>query len=131
MIRVLIDRNIEGKSLLLWGTLAAQGWLDKVSLKFVTFSDLNLPFDSNDRTVWRFAQKHGLVLFTDNRNMKGQDSLEQTIREENTETSLPVITIGSVRRLDEKAYREHCAERLIEIAIYLEDYIGTGRVFIP
>ena len=131
MIRVLIDRNLEGKSLLLWGTLAAQGWLDEIPLRFITFSDVNLPFNSDDRTVWRFAQTHDMVLFTDNRNMKGQDSLEQTIREENTPASLPVITLGSIRRLDEKAYREQCAERLIEIAIYIDDYLGTGRVFIP
>jgi hypothetical protein len=36
-----------------------------------------------------------MMLFTENRHEKGVDSLEQTIQEENTENSLPVITIGN------------------------------------
>ncbi len=39
-------------------------------------------------SVWRFTQEKGMILLTDNRNMEGQNSLEQTIREENTLTSL-------------------------------------------
>jgi hypothetical protein len=38
--------------------------------------------------------------------MKGDDSLEQVIREENTLQSLPVVTIGNKERLDEQSYRE-------------------------
>ncbi len=72
-----------------------------------------------------------MLLLTDNRSMKEQDSLEQTIREENTPTSLPVLTIGSVDRLDERVYRERCVERLLEIGLNLDDYLGTGRIFIP
>jgi hypothetical protein len=34
-----------------------------------------------------------MILLTGNRNLKDPDSLEQTIREENTPFSLPVITI--------------------------------------
>jgi hypothetical protein len=63
--------------------------------------------------------------------MKGPDSLEQTIREEHTSISLPVITIGSLDRLDEQAYRERCATRLVEIALDLEAYAGVTRLFIP
>jgi hypothetical protein len=63
--------------------------------------------------------------------MKDEDSLEQTIRQENTLTSLPVVTIGSVGRLSNREYREQCAARLVEIALYLENYKGVGRIFIP
>jgi hypothetical protein len=63
--------------------------------------------------------------------MVGPDSLEQTIREENTPTALPVLTIGRIERLDERAYREACSWRLLEIAIDLENYLGAGRIFIP
>ena len=45
------------------------------------------------------------------------DSLEQTIREESTMTSLPILTIANVRRIPEKTYRELCADRLIEILL--------------
>jgi len=70
-------------------------------------------------------------LLTDNRSMKGPDSLEQTIREEATSSTLPVITIGRLDRLDEHAYRKRCATRLVEIALDLETYAGVTRLFIP
>ncbi|WP_353838774.1 hypothetical protein [Moorena sp. SIO4E2] len=63
--------------------------------------------------------------------MKGEDSLEQTIREDNTPTSLPILTIGNPDRLDESSYRQKCATRLIEIVLDLENYLGVGRIFIP
>jgi hypothetical protein len=72
-----------------------------------------------------------MVLLTDNWSMKGQDSLERTIREEGAPTSLPVISIGRLDRLDEREYRERCAARLVEVILDLEYYRGVGRVFIP
>jgi predicted nuclease of predicted toxin-antitoxin system len=100
-------------------------------IQLITFTDIGLSFESSDREVWRFAQVNQMIILTDNRNMKGEDSLEQTIREENTFTSLPVLTIGNVNRLDEKIYREQCVERLLEIGSNVEKYLGTGRIFIP
>jgi len=72
-----------------------------------------------------------MVLLTANRRKKGVDSLEQVIREENTPTSLPVITVAQVDRLDERAYREQCSSRLVEIMLEIENYVGVGRIFIP
>jgi hypothetical protein len=63
--------------------------------------------------------------------MKGDDSLEQVIREENTLQSLPVVTISNKERLDEHSYRERCASRLVEILFDIENYMGVGRVYIP
>jgi hypothetical protein len=63
--------------------------------------------------------------------MTGPDSLEQVIREENLADSLPVLTIASVTRLHEPLYRERCCLRLVEIALDLEGYRGTGRLFLP
>jgi hypothetical protein len=131
VIAILVDRNIEGPSVILWGTLAAGGWLELLPVTMARFADVGLPFDSSDRTVWRFAQEHGMLLLTDNRNRRGADSLEQTIREENSITSLPVLTIGNVARIVEQTYREQCAIRLAEIALDLANYLGTGRLFIP
>ncbi len=131
MITILIDHNIEGQAAMLRGALMEAGWLELFPLQMKTFADMGLPVDSNDRQAWRFAQANRMILLTDNRNMKGKDSLEQTIREENTITSLPVLTIGNVRRMPEKAYRERCSDRLIEILMDLEIFLGTGRIFIP
>jgi hypothetical protein len=103
---ILADHNLEGQAILLWGTLATEGWLDLLALRLVTLQDVGLRTDSSDRDVWRFAQVQQLVLLTGNRRMKGVDSLEQTIREENTWISLPVLTIGSIEQLDERVYRE-------------------------
>jgi hypothetical protein len=64
-------------------------------------------------------------------SLQSEDSLEQVMREENTENSLPVITIGNLDRLSEADYRERCAERLIEIVVDIDNYKGTGRLFIP
>lgn len=33
--------------------------------------------------------------------------------------------------MDNKAYRKKCAARLIEIALDLEEYLGTGRIYLP
>jgi hypothetical protein len=122
---------MEGQATLLGGTLVTEGWLDLIPIRLVTFAEVGLSFDSSDRSVWRFVQAQQMLLLTDNRSMKGADSLEQTLREENTPTSLPILTIGSVNRLDERGYREECAERLVEIVLDLENYLGASRIFIP
>ncbi len=72
-----------------------------------------------------------MLLLTANRNAKGKDSLEQVIREENQPTSFPIITIGDPDRVNESDYRERCVERLVEIVIDIQDYMGAGRLFIP
>ena len=77
------------------------------------------------------AQKKQLILLTGNRNKDGSDSLEQTIRDENAPDSLPVVTIGITDRLEERVYREQCAERLVEIVLNIESYLGVGRIYIP
>ncbi len=33
--------------------------------------------DASDRLVWRYAQENQMMILTANRNMKGEDSLEQ------------------------------------------------------
>jgi hypothetical protein len=128
---VLADHNLEGQAVLLWGTLATEGWLSLLPLRLVMFHEVGLPAASTDRDVWRYAQTHQLVLLTGNRRKKGVDSLEQVIREENTPTSLPVLTVARVDRLDERAYRERCGSRLVEIMLDIGNYSGVGRIFIP
>jgi predicted nuclease of predicted toxin-antitoxin system len=130
-VRFLADHDIEGYAQLLWGTLAVVGWLELIPLELKTFRDIPIPVNSSDREVWRFAQANGLILITNNRNMKAEDSLERTIREENQPNSLPVLTIGSVERLTDLTYREQCADALVEISLDLERHTGRGRIYIP
>ena len=127
----LVDYNLDGYALIFLGILTKLGWLEFVSIQFVTFREAGLLMESSDRVVWRYAQEHQMLILTANRNMKGGDSLEQVMREENTEDSFPVLTIGSLDRLSEADYRERCVERLIEIVLDVDNYKGAGRLFIP
>lgn len=127
----LIDHNIEGQSLMLFGSITSEGWLETLPIRFISFDEVELPITSSDRVVWRFAQENQMILLTANRSMKGEDSLEQVIREECLPTSLPVVTFANVDRIIEREYREECVDRLIEIALYLENYLGVSRLFIP
>lgn len=128
----LVDHNLEGHAVILLGAIANQGWLDSLSIRFITFADIELPTDSSDKIVWRLAQEKQMILLTANRSMKGKDSLEQVSREENISTSLPVVTIGNADRLiNDARYRERCVESLIDIILFLDIYRGARRIFIP
>jgi predicted nuclease of predicted toxin-antitoxin system len=128
----LVDHNLERQAIVLLGNIANQGWLEIIPIRFVTFKEMELPADTSDRLVWRIAQANQMLLLTANRKMKGKDSLEKVLREENTSNSFPVITIGNAERvLDERDYRDQCVDRLLEIVINIENYMGVGRLFIP
>jgi hypothetical protein len=130
-MKILVDYNLNRQALLLSGSLVAGDWLSIAPLQLVIFADVNLPMDSSDRKVWRFAQENQMVILTGNRNAKGDDSLEEVMRDENNMTSFPILTIGDPDRVKEYAYRERCVERLVEIAIDLQNFMGAGRIFIP
>ncbi len=127
----LIDYNLRGQAVLIWGMIAAEGWLELMPIRFIGFEEVGLLENSSDRRVWQVAQSNQMILLTANRNMKGDDSLEQVIREENNLRSLPVVTVGNKERLDEQGYRERCASRLVEILFDIENYTGVGRIYIP
>jgi hypothetical protein len=128
----LIDHNLKGHALVLFGAIASQGWLDIVPIQFVTFDEMNLSINSDDRVVWRLAQENQMILLTANRSMRGKDSLEQVMREENTSESLPVITVSNADRLlNDSEYRGRCVESLIEIVLDIDTYLGARRIFIP
>lgn len=128
----LIDYNLVGHAEILLGNIASQGWLELLPIRFVTFKEMNLSTDSNDRIVWRLAQENQMILLTANRSMKGEDSLEQVIREENTIDSFPVITIGDADRfLADRIYRNRCADKILEIILDIETWMGVGRLFVP
>jgi predicted nuclease of predicted toxin-antitoxin system len=128
----LIDHNLERHAVVLLGNIANQGWLEIVPIRFASFQEVELSIDSTDRIVWRVAQANQMILLTANRKMKGKDALEKVLREENKSNSLPGITIGNADKvLDERAYRDQCVDRLLEIVIDIENYMGVGRLFIP
>ena len=66
------------------------------------------------------------------RNKAGPEALEAVIERYNTPTSLPVLTIGDPSRvLSNRAYTERVVTRLLEYLLDLENYLGTGRLYLP
>lgn len=128
---ILLDHDIEGRAKYLQAGLRETGWDRDLTIEFVFLSDLGLPDDSNDQDIWRFAQQHRLLLITNNRNKEDEASLEATIERENTPDSLPVITLSEANRLVFPDYRQQTAHKLAEVIIYLENYLGVGRIYIP
>ncbi len=131
MTTILVDHHLERFASRLLGILVAGEWLDLVAIRFVSFSEVGLAANAPDRVVWRFAQEQQMLLLTANRNMKGEDSLETTLREEITPESLPVITISRVDRTEQTIYHEQCTARLLDFVLDLDRYRGVPRLFIP
>ena len=79
-----------------------------------------------------FCQTQQIILITGNRNKAGPEALEAVIEQNNTPTSLPVLTIGVPPRvLSSRAYAERVATCLLEVLLDVEQYRGTGRLYLP
>jgi hypothetical protein len=130
-IKILLDHDLEGYSVFLKAAFEETGWNDYLTVEFIRLQSLGLPDDCSDQEIWRRVQQLRLLLVTHNRNCEDETSLQATIERENTPDSLPVITIASLDRLALAEYRHLAAHKLAEIALYLEDYLGSGRIYIP
>ena len=76
---LLADVNVQGNLPHLEHLLTAlnpRPDLDAMNLRLVTFNDLGIPSSIDDRPLWNLCQEQGWVLFTDNRNKDGPDSLD-------------------------------------------------------
>ena len=76
MLTLLVDHNMEGQAVWLWDTILKTELPDIIDVRIVMFADIGLPENSNDRVVWRFAQKNRMILLTDNRSDNELYSLE-------------------------------------------------------
>lgn len=131
MITVILDNDITGSLEFLEGAVKSLGWGEYQLVQLVTLKSAGLAENSTDREVWRFCQQHGMILLTGNRNKRDDTSLEQTLRDENNEQSLPVLTVSDKDRLVEQDYRERCVESLLNIILELDNFLGTARQYIP
>src|SRR4051794_20828269 len=79
---------------------------DHLGCEMLTFRHLGLANTSSDLVVWQACQTERLVLLTSNRNEKGKESLEWTLKKFNLPDSLPVLTLTNAPRfLMEPSYR--------------------------
>ncbi|HEY5867796.1 MAG TPA: ACP S-malonyltransferase, partial [Candidatus Tectomicrobia bacterium] len=90
-----------------------------------------MPDNATDQDIWRYVQREHFLLLTNNRNREDETSLQATIERENTRESLPVIAVSDKDQLVFPAYRQQAAHKLAAIILYLENYRGAGRVYIP
>jgi len=110
-----------------WGELWAS-----LAMPVLNFADLSLAANTSDVVIWRLCQQRQLLLITANRNKEGLDSLEATIQNENTPSSLPVFTLADSEHIrHSKSYRERVADKLMEYLVDLEHYRGAGRLYLP
>lgn len=132
---ILADINVQGlvRSLVL--RMSGEPWRELwegLAIQSTTIPEIGLPRDASDRDVWQACQQQQFVLITSNRNADGPDALETTIRQLSSPTSLPVITIAAVRRVQvDHAYREQIIERLLEVLYSIDALRGTGRIYLP
>jgi hypothetical protein len=133
MAVILSDHNCVGQAKAIFDVLRYQGYAALLSLELLFFRDVGLDLSAEDAIVWQLCQKQGYLLLTGNRTASdGFRSLEYTIRRLLTEDSLPVITIGNLRRVNaDVEYCRRCAEQLADIIFDLDAVRGVPRLYIP
>jgi len=107
---LVADANIQGQVHYLTQRMQVEAWADfwqGLGLVLLRFEDVGLSESSTDLEVWDVCQAEQLILITDNRNLDSEDSLEATIRRNNTPESLPVFTIADLNEL-----RTNSSERI-------------------
>jgi hypothetical protein len=134
---LLADVNVQGHLLYIRRMLLALDlWtvLAESNIHLVTFSDVSLPRDIDDRDLWNRCQQGGWALFTDNRNNEGPDSLEATLADSWRVGHLPVLTLSSKDRFTrDRVYAEQDASDIAEVLFGIQDeqYLDRPRIYVP
>jgi hypothetical protein len=135
---LLADINVDFHATYLRGLLEHEGsWdiFEELGTVIARMSDLQLPHDIDDRRLWTHCQKEGWVLFTDNRNHDGEDSLTATLADSWQQGHLPVLTLGNKRRFEDSAeYRTRVAISVAGLLFGIAEegrYLDQPRIFVP
>ena len=132
---LVADANIQGQVEYLVQRMQADAWVDfwqALGLVLHRFEDVGLPTSATDLEVWNVCQAEQLILITDNRNLDSEDSLEATIRRNNTPESLPVFIIADMNEFrTNSSYVECVVEVLYDYLLRIDDLRGTGRLYLP
>jgi|KBSSwiStaDraftv2_1062776.scaffolds.fasta_scaffold80049_3 hypothetical protein len=135
MAGIMADHNIEGHFVVLLRLWTSDAWAslwESLALEVESFARLGMPYDTSDRALWQVCQQREIVLLTANRSDDGPDSLEATVRALNTLSSLPVLTIADPELvLASQDYAERVAIQVLEYLMVLDNFRGTGRLFVP
>lgn len=69
--------------------------LEEAEIRFTIFADHDLPRNLDDRSLREFCQKAGWVLFTNDKNNDGPNSLQATMEDSWKIGDLPVLTLSN------------------------------------
>ena len=134
---LLADANVAGHQRRIVQLLDRSGLLEiltELGTQFALLSDIGLPRDVDDRTLWQSCQRDGWVLLTDNRNDEGPTSLQATLDDAWRPGSLPILTLTAKQHFDRSAeYRERVAADVADILFGLKygEYRDRDRIFVP
>jgi hypothetical protein len=134
---MLADVNVQGHLQFIRGRLAKLGLLPVLvesGIQLKTFPELHINPDIDDRSLWNLCQREGWVLFTEDRNDEGRDSLQSTLADSHQMASLPVLTISSKQMFEHHAgYRDRVAKSIAEVLFGLQqgEYLGSSRIYVP
>jgi hypothetical protein len=135
MAGIMADHNIEGHFVVLLNVWTSSTWAslwESLALEVESSERLGIPYDASDRELWQVCQQRDIVLITANRNDEGPHSLEATIRDLNEPSSLPIFTIADPELvLVSQDYAERVAIQVVEYLMDLDNFRGTGRLFVP
>jgi hypothetical protein len=115
--------------------MQAETWAEfwrALGLVLRRFEDVGLSASATDLDVWNVCQTEHLILITDNRNLDSEDSLEATIRRNNTPEPSPVFTIADMNEFRTNSfYVERVVEALYDCLMRSDEVRGTGRLYLP
>ena len=132
---LVADHNAIGHLRLLLSLFEAEplrtAWT-RLGLTIEEFDDLDLQRNSSDKLVWLACQEAEVVLVTANRRKKGVDSLAEVIETLGKANSLPVFTLANPKKVfTSKVYARRVAEEMLRYLMEIDDYRGTGRLYVP
>jgi len=132
------DVNVQGHLPYLRRLLEAMDlWpaIEALNLSLVTLRDLQLARDSDDRLLWRRCQQEGWVLFPENRNHDGPDSLHATLTDSWQMGCLPVLTLSDKQRFEhDRSYADRVAADVAELLFGIaqeQQYRDQPRIWVP
>ena len=135
MVTLLVDVNLEGHARIIEARLQKPRWNEfsqDLGIRFLFFEDIGLDHGTPDDLVWRLCQEQGFLLLTANRNEESESSLGATIRREGKHNSLPLLTLADSEKLRKSStYLDEVVEQLLEYLLDRDDFLGTGRLFLP
>lgn len=135
---VLADVNVQGHLPYLTQRLRSLAEWEIVNqephLAFVTFRDLGLNPRMEDRALWEYCQANGWVLFTEDRNKDGPNSIESALNDSWRTGCLPVLTLANKDRFERSSeYADRVAKALAEILFDIRYYkiCDQPRIYLP